>query len=315
MRVYSQIRHVPLDLQQSAVVIGNFDGVHLGHKKLIEKARASIPDNMQLCALTFDPHPRTVLYPEADHFSITMRGQKYAYLAQAGVDAIFSLRFNEDLSKYAAYEFVDEILYKSLMPKKIIVGKDFKFGYLKEGTSELLKSYEEEFGFETLIVDKEVDKEKKEYSSSLIRKNLQEGNLDAANIMLGRNWAIEGIVEHGDERGRKLGFPTANISMQSYLMPKPGVYAVKLHTDNDIFDGISNIGTRPTFKGKKRLLETHIFEFNEDIYEQRVVVEILKFLREERAFSDMHMLKKQVAQDCIRARDFLSDVPSKCLQL
>ncbi len=279
---------------------GTFDGVHLGHQKIldtvVEKAR-SIGGKSVL--LTFYPHPRLVLYPEDNELKlITSIEEKAALLDEFGVDYMIVLPFTRELSRMTAHQFIEGILVDKLKIKTIIIGYDHRFGKNREGSIEEIERYSKRYGY-TVQQIPEQDIDDCIVSSSKIRTALLGGDLEEANKLLGRTFTIKGNVIDGQKNGKKLGFPTANIEVSSdfKLIPKQGVYAVEVLLKNQRYTGMLNIGTRPTFKLGQVTIEVHIFDFSDEIYGQEIEILFVKRWRDERKFEELNALKTQLEAD------------------
>ena len=288
-----------IDLKSIALAIGNFDGIHLGHKSVIERlTHLSVSNNYQPSILSFDPHPRIYFSKEDKNFQIITNEEKINLLNKLGVVNYFSLQFDKEIASLAPLEFIKKILIDKLHIKYLIVGYDFKFGKDRKGDVNLLKEQSDSHGFKIDVIEQKHSKINSEiYSSSYIRKFITEGDIEKANLFLGRNWSMKGVVIEGDKRAREINFPTANIVPPKIIHPKKGVYAVKTNYNNICFNGIANFGERPTVDGKKLLLEVHLFNFDKNIYGKELTVEFLAFIREEKKFDNFDLLTKQIQKD------------------
>ena len=302
--LYSFTKNIPDTLHNQTIIIGNFDGVHIGHQQLIDQAKCATPER-NVVILTFRPHPKVIFHHDLEYFMISTPQQKYKRLKEEGVSAVVEIPFDREFAKLSGEKFIS-MLINMLQPKNIYVGEDFCFGNQRTGNAELLSNLSQAYGYKLHVIKKFHNTQNICYSSSAIREHIKQGHISAANQLLGYNWIIEGKVIHGDKRGRSIGFPTANIDISPYLLPKPGVYCVKVHINQQTYRAVTNIGYRPTFKTKKPLLEVHIFEFSEDIYGQFIQVEFLDFLRAEKKFNSLQDLTSQIQEDCIQAKDRLS---------
>ena len=237
------------------------------------------------------------------NYRISNFEQKISYFERFGVDFIINKNFNKKFSKITCYKFIENILYKKLNTKYIFVSNNFRFGHKREGNLKLLKNYQIKYKYK-LINPKPLTKKNKIISSTLIRKLLQNGNLNVANKILKRNWSIEGIVEKGRKMGKKIGFPTCNIDIKNYILAKTGVYAVKVNVKKNrkIYKGIANLGYRPTFNQKKLLLEVNLFNFSGNLYNKKLSVEFLKFIRGEKKFNGIDDLRNQIKRDLLIAK-------------
>ena len=290
--------------KNSIILIGNFDGVHIGHRKLFDLAKKYKKKfRLNIGVLTFEPMPKMFFNKELKNFRISNLDQKYQLLKNLKVDFIINKKFNKKFSKIKSLDFVKNIIYKKLNAKFVFVSNNFRYGNKREGNVFQLIRLENKYGYK--IIKSEPKKiNKKIVSSSLIRNLLEKGNLEKANKYLKRNWSIIGKVEKGRQLGKKLGFPTCNLNINEYVLAKPGVYAVKVKKKNDNLwiRGIANLGYRPTFNQNKLLLEVHLFNFSGNLYDKYLTVEFLKFIRKEKKFKNAKQLKKQIKSDLLIAK-------------
>ena len=285
--------------KNSLILIGNFDGVHLGHQKLFKLAQLYKKKyNLKIGVVNFDPMPKMFFNKLLKNFRITSINQKIALLRKFKVDFIITKKFDKKFSKTKSINFIKEILYKKLNSKFIFVSNNFRFGNKREGNVNLLIKNEKKFHF-TVVKPQPLIKQQKIISSTLIRSFLEKGYLEKANKLLDRNWTVDGVVQKGRQIGKKIGFPTCNIDIQDYVLAKPGVYAVKVLRSNNskYLRGIANLGYRPTFNQKKILLEVHLFNYSGNLYNKLLSVEFLKFIREEKKFKNVNQLKSQIKKD------------------
>ncbi len=285
--------------KNSLILIGNFDGVHLGHQKLFKLAKLYKKKyNIKIGVVNFDPMPKMFFNKLLKNFRITSINQKIALLSKLNVDFIITKKFDEKFSKTKSINFIKEILNKKLKSKFIFVSNNFRFGNKREGNVNLLIKNEKKFNFK-VVKPQPLIKQHKIISSTLIRSFLEKGYLEKANKLLNRNWTINGVVKKGRQVGKKIGFPTCNIDIQDYVLAKPGVYAVKVLRSNNskYLRGIANLGYRPTFNQKKILLEVHLFNYSGNLYNKLLSVEFLKFIREEKKFKNVNQLKSQIKKD------------------
>ena len=299
-----------VNAESVALAIGNFDGIHLGHKSIIERLiHLSISNNYSPSILSFDPHPRIYFSKENKNFKIITNEEKINLLNKLGIVNYFSLQFNKEIASLRPLEFIKKILIDKLHIKYLIVGYDFKFGKDRKGDVNLLEEQSNLYGFKIDVIKQKYSKLNSEiYSSSSIRKFINEGNIENANLFLGRNWSMTGVVIEGDKRAREINFPTANINPPSIIHPKKGVYAVKTNYNNISFNGIANFGERPTVDGKKLLLEVHLFNFDKNIYGKELTVEFLAFIREEKKFDNFDLLTKQIQKDIKIVKTYYSKI-------
>jgi len=285
--------------KKSIILIGNFDGVHLGHQKLFKLAQSyKKKHKLKIGVINFDPMPKMYFSKSLKNFKITSVHQKLKLLNQLKVDFIITKKFNKNFSKVKSTNFIKEILYKKLNCKFLFVSNNFRFGNKREGDVKLLINNEKNYDYK-VVNPKPVIKNKKTVSSTLIRNFLENGNLDKANKFLGRQWTVDGVVQKGRQIGKKIGFPTCNIDIKDYVLAQPGVYAVRVLWKNNSkeFKGIANLGYRPTFNQRKILLEVHLFNFSGNLYNKHLSVQFLKFIRKEKKFKNVIQLRNQIKSD------------------
>ena len=294
---------------ESPVVLtqGTFDGVHLGHQKILTQLVTRAQQiNGRSVLLTFYPHPRLVLYPEDNELKlITSIEEKAKLLKSFGLDYLIILPFTKDLSRITPFGFIRDILVKKLHISTIIIGYDHRFGKNREGSILEIEKYANEFNYEVVLIP-EQDINDCIVSSSQVRKALLDGDLELANDFMGRPFSISGMVVSGQQKGTELGFPTANLGeLDPYkLVPKIGVYAVKVIIANETLFGMLNIGTRPTFKMNELAIETHIFDFSDNIYGQEIEILFFKRWRDERKFENQEQLVEQLKTDQTEIKAF-----------
>ena len=296
--------NVKPNLKGSIVLIGNFDGLHLGHQKLFNLAKKFKKKySLKIGVLTFEPMPKMFFNANLNNFRISNQKQKLLLLKKLNVDFVVVKKFDKKFSKIKSTDFIKNILNKKLKAKFIFVSNNFRFGNKREGNVRQLIKYENLFNFK-IIKPKPLSQNQKIISSTLIRKLLKNGELDKVNKFLGREWSIEGRVIKGRQLGKKIGFPTANIDIKDYIAAKQGVYAVKVKKENStkFIKGIANLGYRPTFNQKKILLEVHLFNFSENLYNKYLTINFLKFIRKEKKFKNINQLKKQIRIDLLKAK-------------
>jgi riboflavin kinase/FMN adenylyltransferase len=283
----------------SIILIGNFDGVHLGHQKLFKLAHSYKEEyNLKIGVVNFDPMPKMFFNQSLKNFRLSNISQKINLLKGMGVDFIVTKKFNKIFSKTKATNFIKNILSQKLNAKFIFVSSNFRFGNKREGDVGSLIKNEKIYNYK-VIKPKPLLINKKIVSSSLIRNFLQRGYLEKANKILSRKWSIMGMVQKGRQVGKKIGFPTCNIDIKDYILAKPGVYAVRVLRKNNskYLKGIANLGYRPTFNQKKILLEVHLFNFSGNLYNKYLSVDFLKFIRKEKKFKNVNQLKAQIKTD------------------
>jgi len=286
--------------------IGNFDGIHLGHQHVIRKIiKNSKSDNLKSAIMTFIPHPKIYFKKTESNFNIITNTYKKNFLKSLGVENYIEYKFNKTLSNLDAVDFIEKILVKQLSVKKIVVGKDFRFGKDRKGDTALLKKLSSKYKYKLSIIGHVKNKKtNQKFSSSIIRKNINEGSFEKVSQALGRNWFMEGKIIKGNQKARLINFPTANMKPGNHILPKKGVYCVNVTFNSNLYKGIANFGERPTVKGVNLLLETHIFEFNRNIYGKELTVEFLTFIRSEKRFKNFKSLTSQIKKDVITAKKY-----------
>jgi riboflavin kinase/FMN adenylyltransferase len=305
-------RYAAAGVPKGAVVaIGNFDGVHLGHRAVIAAAhKIARAAKAPLAILTFEPHPRSVFVPNGPPFRLTPFRAKTRLIEEAGVDLLFTLRFDRAFAAETAATFVSELLVARLGTSHVVVGRDFTFGRGRGGNPDLLRAMGAKLGFGVAVLEPKTDTGGKVASASRIREHLAQGRPRAAAELLGRDWEIEGRVTQGDKRGRELGFPTANLPIANYLHPAPGVYAVRAGlAEKGVLvwhDGVANFGNRPTFAGQDWRLETFLFDFAGDLYGKHLRVALVDFIRPDARFDGADALVAAMLEDARRARAILA---------
>lgn len=299
--------HLYKKYQAISIALGTFDGVHVGHRKIIERVvETARTRNGTSVVFTFEPHPRAVLKPDRPLPTITTDEEKRAIMASLGVDVLFTLPFDNEVAKLSPVDFVCDILVKLVRPGLIVVGPNYTFGHLGKGTPELLQKLGEKFGI-GVEIEPPVFVDGQMVSSTLIRKLINRGEITKANELLQRCFALSGEVVYGDGRGRGLGFPTANVALlPTTLMPADGAYAVKVLVGTRQYLGVANIGHNPTFKVNQRRLEVHILDFNAPLYGQTITVNFVQRIRDERVFAHVNELISQIDQDIVFARNILT---------
>jgi riboflavin kinase/FMN adenylyltransferase len=288
--------------KNSVIAIGNFDGLHLGHQKVLNQARLKAKkEESKFGIITFEPIPTLFFNKDIKYHRINSIEQKIYYLKKIKVDFLVIINFNKMFSNISADNFVQKILVNKLNSKYIFVSKNFRFGKKRFGNVNTLKKFEKKYLYKTIITVP-CQRSKKIISSSLIRKQIAGGKILEVQKLLGRPWAVNGKVIKGDQRGRKIGFPTCNIKWDSYALPKLGVYAVQVESKKLKKKGIANIGYRPTFRGKILLLEVNIFGIKSNLYKKTLKISFLKFIRPERKFKGINELKVQIKKDIVKAK-------------
>lgn len=311
MRIFRHYTEFPESVRGGVVALGNFDGVHLGHQTVIGTAQAVAREKRVACGvMTFEPHPRSLFKPDLPCFRLTPFRIKSRLIEQLGVDFLLMQHFDRTFAAHTARQFVDEVLVKGLGVSHVVVGYDYLFGHDRQGTVESLRDMAREHGFGVTCLGAVSSEDGSVYSSTRIRDALRVGNAAEAARVLGRPWEIEGRVEHGDQRGRLLGFPTANVALPDYLQPAFGVYAVRAGIDlgerTEWLPGVANFGMRPTFDKKTPLLEVHLFDWTGDLYGKHLRVALIDHIRAERKFDGLPALQRQIEEDSQAARRILA---------
>ena len=312
MRIYRHYNDLPEDYRNGSIAVGNFDGVHKGHCEVINRAgdfahERGIPWGV----LTFEPHPRSLFNKDEPPFRLTPFHIKARQIESMGVDFLVVVDFNKNFAEIAAADFVEQVLVLSFEASYVVSGFDFVFGFKRTGNIDVLRALGQKFGFGTSGIKQVLDEEGEVISSTRIRKFLANGNLRAAARLLGRHYEIEGRITQGDQRGRTIGFPTANIDLDTNTRPLIGVYAIRAGIDRGSdtvwHDGVANLGYRPTFNGETCILETHLFNFNNNVYGEYLRVALVEFIRPEQKFNGIKDLTAQIKKDCAQAKLILTE--------
>ena len=298
---------IPENLRGSIVALGNFDGFHLGHQAVVGRAiQRAFHERRPVVVATFDPHPVSFFKPDVPPFRLTTLDQREALFAHAGADAMLVFHFDKALAVTSSEDFVSEVLAKEIGAAGVVTGDDFTFGRGRKGDVPLLKSLGEQHGVIAEAVAP-VLLDGTRISSGRIREALQAGDVGTATHLLTRDFAIEGVVQRGDARGRALGYPTANIEMGDYQRPKYGIYAVRVTLDDGSeHPGVASLGVRPTFEPPQELLEAHLFGFGGDLYGRNIEVALHAFIREEKKFESLDDLVAHMRDDEAQARQLLA---------
>jgi riboflavin kinase/FMN adenylyltransferase len=307
MRILRHYRNLPDAARGAVAALGNFDGVHRGHRALLQEAgRVARANGKPFAALVFEPYPREFFRPDGEPFRLTPFRAKARLLAELGLDWLIVLHFDSALATMPAQDFVLDILVKELAVGHIVVGEDFLFGKGRAGDATVLAYMGEMEGFGVTVFPPLAAGPDAKISSSRIRAALKEGKPEEAARLLGHWWSIENHVAPGDRRGRTLGFPTANLTLEGTLQPAFGVYAVRAYVGEKRYDGMANFGRRPTFGAADPLFEAHLFDFDGDLYGQLLRVELLAYLRPEKRFENLDALKVALAADAENAKRILA---------
>lgn len=298
---------LPDHLAGGVAALGNFDGFHPGHQAVVRQAGLLANDcGGPLLVITFDPHPARFFKPDQPPFQLTSISERARLMEAFGVDALVVLPFDAQLARLSPEDFFQQVLVERLHLRGVVSGYDFTFGKGRSGTTETLRQLADQQGMASAIVPPVSVEGDEAVSSTLVRRKLADGDVALAARLLGRWWGIEGTVEGGDQRGRTIGFPTANVSLGDYARPRYGVYAVRVFLpDGQMVEGVANIGIRPTFSPPRELLEVHLFDFSGDLYGARVRVELIEFIRPEMRFDGLDALKMQIGSDCATALKIL----------
>jgi len=310
MQVHRDLDHLP-EFRNAIITIGTFDGVHAGHRFIIEQLQqAANACGGETVIVTFDPHPREVLLPKPNNIRLlTTLPEKIALLERAGIDHLVVVPFTKAFSEMAARSYLEDFLVARFQPHTIIIGYDHRFGHNREGGLELLEAEQQQYGFTLIEIPQQVVHDLT-VSSTKIRKSLQEGGVQLANELLGYTYFLTGTVVHGDKMGRQLGYPTANLQLadERKLIPAEGIYAVKaqLSGHKEWIPAVMSIGFRPTFNGTDLRLEVHIFDFNEDIYGQELTVHFVEYIRSNLKFDNVDALIVQMDKDSAQAKEILA---------
>ena len=303
MKIF-QNTSIPNNYKNSAIAIGNFDGVHLGHQKVFyETIKFAKKNKIKFGVLTFSPLPVMFFNKKIKNFRLVDEAQKIKFFKNSKVDFIINITFNKKFSKISADNFIKNIIYKKINPRLLAVSNNFKFGKNRLGDVNLLKKFEKKYEYRLLNITP-LKYLNSVVSSTKIRNCLQKGNIILANKLLSRTWNIEGKVQEGKKIGRKLGYRTCNIKIKNYILPKIGIYAVKISigNKNKKYGGVAYLGKRPTFGGTEIFLEINIFGINKNLYKKKIKVYFLKFLRGDHKYKNSIQLVKQMNKDVISAK-------------
>ena len=308
MKVYKHLSEFN-PIKNAVVTTGTFDGVHIGHQKIIHRVKEIAHQIAgESVIITFHPHPRLVLFPEDNHLKmLNTLPEKIQLLAASGIDHLIIIPFTKEFSRLSSVDFIQQILVDQIGTKKLVIGYDHHFGKNREGSFEHLKHYGPSYGFEVEEIPKQ-DINDVGVSSTKIRTALAQHHIEIANQYLGYTYAMEGIVVKGDQIGRSIGFPTANIQIQEShkLIPADGIYAVHIQWQSQTYKGMLYIGDRPTVQGSKKVIEVNIFDFDKEIYDEQIQVKLIKYIRGDQKFDSLDALKLSIQQDEINCRKALS---------
>ncbi len=306
MKVYRSLEEFN-NKGNAVVTTGTFDGVHFGHQKIIARLKEiALQYHGESVIITFFPHPRLVLFPEDNDLKlINTLEEKIELLENAGIDHLIIIPFTKEFSRLSSLDFIQQVIVEKIGTKKLVIGYDHHFGKNREGSFEHLKHYAPEYGFEVEEIP-EQDINDVAVSSTKIRNAILKGDFITANKYLGYPFSLQGLVKKGDQIGRTIGYPTANIQVpESYkLIPGDGIYAVKVNVNNTQHTGMLYIGKRPVVNGSERVIEVNIFDFNEDIYNQQIKVEFHQYIRGDKKLNGLDELKAALAADEVACRAF-----------
>jgi riboflavin kinase/FMN adenylyltransferase len=304
--IFDHWQSLPAPWTGGVIALGNFDGVHRGHQALVAEAKRLAEGlGAPLVVLTFEPHPRRYFVPNTGPFRLTLLPAKVRLLAACGVQAVLAQRFDPAFAAISARDFVDKVLLEGMGARHVVCGYDFTFGARRGGNVERLRELAAERDLGVTVLEP-VMREGEIYSSTSIREALRAGWASEASELLGHPWEIEGAVEQGDQRGRTIGFPTANVALGEHLRPRFGVYAVRALVAGQWRNGVANLGRRPTVGKLQENFEVHLFDFAGDLYGQMLRVQLIDFIRPEMKFSGLDALKAQIAADGDAARRLLA---------
>ena len=310
MKIINRLENITQPFKNAVITIGNFDGVHIGHQALfhevVEKADAIDGTSM---AMTFEPHPMRVLHKNSLPPLITLFEQKIELIERAGIDVLICIPFTREFAAIPAEAFIKDLLIAKIGMRAIVVGRDYTFGRNREGNLSILKSYASQMGYEVIVADwiKAEREIPDRISSTKIRELIMAGEVEPACKMLGRHYQIRGLVIKGRDRGGKLlGIPTANINLQDELCPKTGIYAVMVEYNHHLYRGVANIGYSPTFDDQQFTIEVHLLNFSENIYGEKIRINFIQRIRDEKKFAGIADLKEQIHQDIKTAHNILA---------
>lgn len=319
MQIVRSHRDVPPEATGGVLALGNFDGVHPGHQRVIGEARRIAGTlGAPASVMTFDPHPRRFFKPDDRKFELTPVASKIRQIEALGVEVLFLMHFDREFASIPAESFITDVLAGGVKARHVVVGYDYVFGKGRTGDTALLERVGRAHGLGVTVVAAVKSATGDIYASTTIRDHLREGRVAEAARLLGRPWEIEGAVLHGDERGRQIGFPTANVDPGEYVTPAFGVYAIWAgivqNGATDWHKGVVNIGRRPTFAGQGITVEAHIFDYAGDLYDRTLRVALVDHIRPEMKFDGIESIRRQITADCARARAILDAIPADDLR-
>lgn len=313
MKIFRDLSEVSDRYKNAVITLGNFDGLHLGHRAIIARAKdIAAEKKCALALMTFEPHPREFFAKEQNTAGIRIYNlrSKLAVIKSLGVECVFLPRFNGKLTNLSAHDFVRNILVDALSARHVITGENFYFGKNRGGDKELMAKEAKSLAFDYTACPQVTGTNGESISSSAIRGLLGEGDMKKVALLLDRSYHISGRVKRGESRGRTIGFPTANIALDKLFLPRYGVYAVRVQIDGQdkIYNGVANLGTKPTFGVNAPLLEVHLFDTSQDLYDKRICIEFMDFIRGEQKFASLAELKNQIAIDVEKAREIIGNL-------
>jgi len=304
MQLIRGIHNITAQVRGCVLTIGNFDGVHLGHQEVLNGLKNKAKElGVASTVMTFEPQPQELFNGQGAPARLSRLREKLNLLEQYQIERLLCVRFDAKFAQLSAQDFIEQLLVKQLGVKFLVVGDDFRFGHQRSGDFSMLKAAGEKFGFE-VVSTQSLKVSNARVSSTLVRQCLADGDITGATRMLGHPFVITGRVRHGDKKGRTIGFPTANIALERKVSPVQGVFAVEVLLDKKHYQGVANIGQRPTVNGTRIQLEIHLFDFQGDIYGECLDTRVLHKIRAEKKFDSFDLLKQQIKRDVIQAKEF-----------
>ena len=306
MKIFKLNTETSFEETNMCLAIGNFDGFHKGHQEIIKiLKKISKEKNLDTSIMSFDPHPRVYFKTSNENFNIYTKDDKLKFLQDFNINNYIQFSFDQKLSEYSSYDFIKKILVDKLRIKNLVVGSDFRFGKDRSGNISTLNKFSKEYNYKVNLVNiLKINDRSEKFSSSIIRNDIENGDMDSVTKSLGRHWHMTGKIIQGQKKAREINFPTANMEHGKHILPKKGVYCVEILLNDKKYLGISNFGRRPTVHGTKLLLETHIFNFNQEIYGNELTVRFLTFIRPEIKFDNFEKLTNQINKDVQEAKKY-----------
>lgn len=313
VKIFRDLSQIPEKYKNAVITLGNFDGLHLGHRAIISKAKTiAEKEECALALMTFEPHPREFFAKESSKEGIRIYNlrSKLAIIKSLGVECVFLTRFNNRLTNLSAHDFIKNILVDMLSARHIITGENFYFGKNRSGDRQLMAREAMALSFGYTACPQVTDENDNTISSSAIRKLLKQGDMKKVALLLNRPYQINGRVQRGEGRGKTIGFPTANLALDKLFLPRYGVYGVRARIEgtDKIYIAVANLGTKPTFGINAPLLEVHLFDITQNLYGKRIYIEFIEFIRDEQKFSSLSDLKGQIARDSEVAKEITSNI-------